>query len=93
LYLSLAYLLTLGPTSSARLTRKALKDFTFSDGTVVPKNTFVCAALWPIHHDRNNYTNPDVFDGFRFANMSMSAGESGRHQLVGDHNKFSPSDF
>ena len=66
------------------LTRKALRDFKFSDGTVIPKNTFVCAASLPIHHDKQNYADADVFDGFRFADMRMSEGDGMKHQLVCD---------
>lgn len=43
--------------------------FTFSDGTHLPPGTFLAAATHATHHDEMNYENPDVFDGFRFANM------------------------
>jgi cytochrome P450 len=64
------------------LNRKALKDFTFSDGTVIPKNTFLYAAAFAIHRDEENYTNSNVFDGFRFADMGISGGESAKYQFV-----------
>jgi cytochrome P450 len=66
------------------MSRKALKDFTFSDGTFIPKGTFVCAATLPMHRDEENYSNSNVFDGFRFADMRMSEGESVKHQFVRD---------
>jgi hypothetical protein len=69
------------PVSMVRLT---LKDFTLSDGTVIPKDTFVGVAQCPIHHDEENYVNAGVFDGFRFVNKRMSEGESAKHQLVRD---------
>jgi cytochrome P450 len=72
------------------MTRKALKDFTFSDGTVIPKNTFVCAASFPIHHDEEYYANSDVFDGFRFSDMRISEGENKHHQLVATHASYLP---
>ncbi|KAH9838661.1 cytochrome P450 [Rhodofomes roseus] len=50
--------------------RKALQDFTFLDGTFVPKGTFVAAAARPIHWDEEHYANPEAFDPWRFANMS-----------------------
>lgn len=57
--------------------------FTFSDGTVLPQGTFVSVASHAIHHDGDNY-GPDLFDGFRFANMrdAGDAGESNKHQMV-----------
>ncbi|KAJ7049341.1 cytochrome P450 [Mycena amicta] len=43
--------------------------FTFSDGTHLPQGTFLAAATHATHHDGENYADPDVFDGFRFAKM------------------------
>ncbi|KAJ7049335.1 cytochrome P450, partial [Mycena amicta] len=45
--------------------------FTFSDGTHLPKGTFLAAATHATHHDGENYADPDVFDGFRFAKMRV----------------------
>jgi len=61
--------------------RIALKDFTFTDGTFIPKGTNVCIAS-TIHHDKDSYANPDIFDGFRFADMGSSASDSGKYQMV-----------
>lgn len=59
--------------------------FTFSDGTTLPEGTYLSVAIYATHHDEENYgPNPDVFDGFRFANM-RETGESGsgiKHQMV-----------
>lgn len=65
--------------------RTALTDFTLADGTFIPKDTSVCAALFATHRDEKNYTSPDIFDGFRFANMALSAlseEESAKQQMV-----------
>lgn len=64
----------------ATMTRKVLKDFTFSNGTTVPRGSRVCVASNAIHNDNEYYPNPDVFDGFRFA--EVSTGESVNHQMV-----------
>ena len=48
------------------MTRKALKDFTFSDGTFIPKGCFVSAAEAPTHFDEANYEYPDEFNPWRF---------------------------
>jgi len=79
-----------GGLAVTSLMRKALKDFTFSDGTVIPKNAFVCVASFPIHHDEEYYINSDVFDGFRFADMRTSEGENIKHQLVATHASYLP---
>ncbi|KIM76338.1 hypothetical protein PILCRDRAFT_797492 [Piloderma croceum F 1598] len=68
--------------SALSMIRLTVKDFTFSDGTVIPKNTFIAASQCPIHHDEKNYVNAGVFDGFRFANTKMSEEDSVKHQLV-----------
>lgn len=64
------------------INRKALKPFTFSDGTHIPQGTFFNVAVSAIHHDETKYSDPDTFDGFRFANMREVSGESHRHHMV-----------
>jgi len=76
--------------SCVTMTRKVLKDFTFSNGTTVPKGSRVCVASSAIHNDSEYYPNPDVFDGFRFAEMKVSAGESVNHQLVATNLDYVP---
>jgi len=49
--------------------RKALKDFTFSDGTFIPKGTKIAAAARSVHHDGKIYENPEAFEPFRFADI------------------------
>ncbi|KAF8552481.1 cytochrome P450 [Imleria badia] len=65
--------------SVAALTRKALKDFTFSDGTFIPKGTSIAVASRSLHYERNFYSNPEVFEPFRFAHMDE---ESEKHQFT-----------
>lgn len=69
-----------GPT----MRRKALKDFTFSDGTAIPAGTSVSIPYVPVHTDPNNYTlaDPKNFDGFRFEKMRKQNGENSKHQFV-----------
>ncbi|KAF9225200.1 cytochrome P450 [Gyrodon lividus] len=68
--------------ASLSMTRKAMKDFTFSDGTVVPKGATVSVAAQPTHLDNEIYENADMFDPFRFANMHDDDGEGTKHQFV-----------
>jgi len=69
----------LGSTS---LNRKALQDFTFSDGTFIPAGSFVAAAALPTHFDERYYENPDIFNPWRFAEMRSEDGEGLKHQMV-----------
>ncbi|KAH9840867.1 cytochrome P450 [Rhodofomes roseus] len=64
------------------MTRKALKDFYFSDGTYIPAGTMISAPSYSLHHDGHFYDNPTVFDPFRFARMRDDDGEGLRHQMV-----------
>jgi cytochrome P450 len=64
--------------------RKAMKDFTFSDGTLIPKGTFVAVPSYAMHHDENIYADPHEFQGARFEKMrgQLSPGEAARHQMI-----------
>ncbi|KAF8665785.1 hypothetical protein AX16_000232 [Volvariella volvacea WC 439] len=64
------------------MSRYALKDFTFSDGTVIPAGTTVSVASLSTHLDQSNYQDPLSFRGFRFAEMREDEGESIKHQAV-----------
>ena len=45
---------------------KAMKDFTFSDGTFIPRGCYVATTSIGLHEDSQSYTNPTVFDPWRF---------------------------
>ncbi|KAF8639979.1 hypothetical protein AX17_001225 [Amanita inopinata Kibby_2008] len=64
------------------MVRKVVRDFTFSDGTVVPAGNMLAVPLYAIHRDAENYRDPGTFDGFRFANMREQEGEGVKHQMV-----------
>ncbi|KAG6380640.1 cytochrome P450 [Boletus reticuloceps] len=68
--------------STASLSRKALKDFTFSDGTFIPKGTMVSAPTLSLQHDESFYDNPDVFVPFRFAEMHDEDDNRSKHQCT-----------
>lgn len=69
----------IGFTSMGRM---SLKDFTFSDGTFIPKGTFISAAAYPIHRNDEIYPDGDKFDGFRFANIRSHEGLNTTNQYV-----------
>ena len=51
------------------LSRVAMKDFTFSDGTTIPRGTTVCVSTLNAHFNDKVYEDPSKFDGFRFSKM------------------------
>ncbi|KAF5382328.1 hypothetical protein D9757_008447 [Collybiopsis confluens] len=62
--------------------RKAMRDFRFSNGTVIPAGTMVGTPSYSLHHDKNLYEDPDSMDAFRFSNMRAKKGEGLKHQMV-----------
>ncbi|ESK93240.1 cytochrome p450 [Moniliophthora roreri MCA 2997] len=62
--------------------RRVLKDFTFSDGTVIPAGSVISVPHWAIHHDEKYYEDPHVFKPFRFAEMREDHEETMKHQMV-----------
>lgn len=55
--------------SSASMMRKAVQNFTFSDGTFIPKGTIVSVAMEGIYKDDDIYPDAQTFRPFRFADM------------------------
>ncbi|KAH6918280.1 cytochrome P450 [Coprinopsis sp. MPI-PUGE-AT-0042] len=53
--------------SCITVTRKAMKDFTFSNGIVVPAGVSVAAATASVHLDSDIYEDGSEFKGFRFS--------------------------
>ena len=62
--------------------RVAMKDYTFSDGTFVPKGTFIAVASRAIHMDESIYPRANEFDPFRFSRMREGEGQATKHQFV-----------
>lgn len=46
--------------------RNALREFKFSDDTVIPAGAKIGAVSLALQRDPEVFKNPDVFDGFRF---------------------------
>ena len=51
------------------LTRVAVKDFTFSDGTTIPRGSTISVSAHNVHFNDKVYEDPLQFDGFRFSKM------------------------
>ena len=65
------------------LSRKVLTDLTLSDGTFLPRGTYVVANVVGMHTDPAYYPSPTKFDPFRFADLrSSSPDEANKHQMV-----------
>jgi cytochrome P450 len=56
--------------------RLALRPFTFSNGVTIPTGTLISMPGSAIHRDKAIYHDPDTFDGFRFAKLRESEGET-----------------
>ncbi|KAK0244007.1 cytochrome P450 [Armillaria nabsnona] len=68
-----------GPLGISRTVRK---DFTFSDGTVVPAGAHLSVATAATHFDADKYEDPYEFKPWRFSKMREQDGESIHHQMV-----------
>ncbi|KAF8153783.1 cytochrome P450 [Crassisporium funariophilum] len=66
----------LHPLGSLMMTRVAQKDYTFSDGTSVPRGTTVAVSIHNAHLDPESFEDPLTFDGFRFAKMKERDSET-----------------
>jgi hypothetical protein len=94
---------------SVNVHRKIVKDFTFSNGIVIPAGQILAVASFPMHNDgvrpcdlrcdndtnhghtKDNYDNPEQFDGFRFSRMRKGQGESvesTKYQMVSSSSDF-----
>ena len=57
--------------------RKAMKDLTLHDGTVIPQGAIIQTAAYTIHHSEVSYSRPYDFDALRFWRMSEASEEGG----------------
>ncbi|KAF2706116.1 cytochrome P450 [Pleomassaria siparia CBS 279.74] len=55
----------LSPPQSIGLRRIMQQSHVMSDGTVLPKGSYVCVAAYAIENDPANTRNPEKFDGLR----------------------------
>lgn len=72
------------------MTHKVLQDFTFSDGTFVPKGDHICTGTPMTHHKEEYYANPREFNPWRFSDMRDETGEGVRHQMVNTTAEYLP---
>ncbi|TFY80430.1 hypothetical protein EWM64_g3585 [Hericium alpestre] len=55
------------------LPRKAMRSYTFRDGTTIPEGTMIAATQTATHLDEAYYLDPDEFDGYRFSKLREQA--------------------
>ncbi|KIJ41503.1 hypothetical protein M422DRAFT_780281 [Sphaerobolus stellatus SS14] len=70
------------------VTRMALKEFIFSDGTRIPKGTIMSAASAIPHLNDEVYPDPKTFDPFRFAKIREKEGQGTSNQFVATNNDY-----
>lgn len=68
--------------------RLALKDFTLSDGTKIPKGTVIALPGYEICHDPDIYPDPETFDGLRFYKMRQHIDNMNRLQYTSTSPEF-----
>ncbi|GJJ12586.1 hypothetical protein Clacol_006829 [Clathrus columnatus] len=70
--------------------RWSVKDYTFSNGVRIPKNTMITVATRPRHHDSELFENPNKFNGWRFCKSD----DAGRNlHLTSNNSPFLPGRF
>ncbi|GJJ07764.1 hypothetical protein Clacol_001969 [Clathrus columnatus] len=74
-------------TSFSRMT---LKEFTFSDGTFIPKGCIISATTSLIHYDEEKYPDSKHFDGFRFAKIRAQKRYDTSNQLENTSPEYIP---
>jgi cytochrome P450 len=74
------------------MTRLALRPFTFSNGVTVPAGTIVTVPASSAHTDEKIYSNPDEFDGFRFAKLRILEEDeaASKYQSVSTSSEYLP---
>jgi cytochrome P450 len=67
------------------LSRIVMKDFTFSDGMVVPAGNAIGSPILPLNNKGSTtsaLSDPNVFDGFRYSRMNEGNTGPTKHQMV-----------
>jgi cytochrome P450 len=76
--------------NSVTMSRLALKDFTFSNGTVIPAGTTVAVPMYAIHHDKNIWPDPFTFDPYRSSRVQYQDAGDVKQQMVTSSSEFLP---
>ncbi|KAF9047874.1 cytochrome P450 [Panaeolus papilionaceus] len=60
----------LHPVVHGALLRRAMQDFTFSNGVTIPRGTLIGASIPEAHRAENVYSNPNQFDPLRYLKLA-----------------------
>ena len=85
-----AILLLTMPNTTVTVRRKALKSFSFSDGTYIPKGTVIVTPPYATHFDDAFYANPETFDPLRFYRERQGEGEGAKYQFTNTSTNYIP---
>ena len=69
-------------TFLGQLDRIVVKEFKLSDGTVLPKGTYVTVPSFAMYFDNENYPDAAEFDPWRFSKLRQNPGEETLHSFV-----------
>jgi len=72
----------------ATVFKKAKVSHTLSDGTYLPKGTYITAPASAIHRSDVNYQDAMKFDGFRFSRMREQPGSEAKYQAISTTDDF-----
>ncbi|KAL4865956.1 hypothetical protein BDV12DRAFT_210778 [Aspergillus spectabilis] len=72
----------LAPIASSQMTRAVTSDFTFSDGTTVPKGSYVLVPMHAMYLDDSLFPDASKFDAFRWCRLRDQPGNETRYQFV-----------
>ncbi|KAL5041778.1 cytochrome P450 [Aspergillus fruticulosus] len=70
------------PPGIMTFNRRMTSDMTLSNGTYLPRGTYLAAASSQIAMDGEFWDNPERFDGFRFDRMRQEVGAERKYQFV-----------
>ncbi|KAK7038539.1 cytochrome P450 [Favolaschia claudopus] len=70
------------PGTAVNVLRRALKDYTLSNGVTLPAGTLIGLPIMAQQHDEQIYENGDSFDPFRYARMKETAEEGSNIQMT-----------
>ena len=63
--------------------RYVKKDYTFSDGSIIPQGSFIAASAYSVHMNCEDYPSPEIFKPFRFSSMRDEKEEENlKHQMT-----------
>lgn len=70
------------PLFAGQLDRVAVRDIELSDGTKIPKGTYLTVPSFAMYMDNEYYEDASTFDPFRFSKKRQVAGQETLHSFV-----------